>query len=310
MTAEPDFAGLPLDRPFTVATIGGTRRLVADAVRSGRFRQLLHGVYVSTELAATVEGRAACAGLVLPAGAAVSRRTAAWLHGVDARLPGEHKAPVRLECTVPTGLEPLSRRGLTCYAAPLDTEDVVEVFGVPCTTPRRTALDLLRWLPPHMGLGAADALAHLALVTPHELQQEVERWPGAPGIAKARALATLVEPLTESFGESWLRLRVVDAGFPVPRAQIELSDATGHVRFRLDLGWDDVKTGLEYDGHDFHASPDQQQHDAKRRARIQADHGWQVYGVTQAEVLGSSLRLERAIGGLLGMEPQLLRRRW
>ena len=186
--------------------------------------------------------------IVLPEGAAVSRRTAAWLHGVDARMPGEHHLPVRLECTVPTGVEPVSRLGMKCYAAPLDDSDVTEVCGAPCTTPRRTALDLLRWLPPHMGLGAADALAHLGLVTTDELRQEVERWPGMPGIAKARSLAGLVEPLTESFGESWLRLRVVDAGFPVPRAQIELCDAEGYVRFRLDMGWDEVRIALEYAG--------------------------------------------------------------
>jgi hypothetical protein len=161
-----------------------------------------------------------------------------------------------------------------------------------------------------MGLGAADALAHLGLVTRGGLREEVERWRRMPGIAKARSLAELVEPLTESFGESWLRLRFVDAGFPVPRAQIELMDDAGHVRFRLDLGWDDVKLAVEYDGLAYHSSPNQQRHDVLRRARIFDDHAWRVYGATQADVLGTSLGLERTVGGLLGTEPRILRRRW
>ncbi len=51
-------------------------------------------------------------------------------------------------------------------------------------------------------------------------------------------------------GESWLRLRIVDAGFPRPVVQIEVLDADGRCVYRLDLGWPDRRLAVEYDGQD------------------------------------------------------------
>jgi very-short-patch-repair endonuclease len=147
-------------------------------------------------------------------------------------------------------------------------------------------------------------------VTPDEVVRRVEGFPGCAGVRQARHLARLIEPATESFGESWLRLRVVDAGFPQPRVQIEIVDEAGYVVFRLDLGWDDVKVALEYDGEEFHSTPEQIRHDLRRRNELETRFGWRVLAVRKGEVLGSSLALERAIGELLSREPRIFRRRW
>lgn len=286
------------------------RRGVQDAVRRGELVQPLRGVFVGRDVELTTERRAQAVALVLPAGAAIARRTAAWLFGVDARAPGEHTVPVPMECVVPSGTEPLSRRGLHCYATPLTSGDVQEVGGVPVTTPLRTAVDLLRWLPPHLGLGAADALAHRGLLSVSQLVTEVERFSGGRGIAQARRLAEIVEPLTESFGESWLRLRLHDAGFPRPRAQISLRDSRGREVYRLDLGWPERRLAVEYDGLEFHGSPEQQDRDRWRRAAIATAFGWTAIGVSMAEVLGRSMTLENGVGELLGITPEVARRRW
>jgi hypothetical protein len=303
----------PKDRPFRLPPLQPSRserQAVTRALLTGELRQLFRGVFVPTQLELTVDVRCAAVSLVLPSGAAIARRTAAWLFGVDGRQPGEQDAPVALECVVPAGTEPLSRPGVRCYATPLDAADVGEIGGVPCTTPLRTCLDLLRWLRPHMGLGCADALAHRGLVSCEEVLVACERFAGGRGIAQARRLAGYLEPLTESFGESWTRLRMLDAGFPRPTAQIPVVGDDGRVVFRLDLGWPDRLLAAEYDGMEFHASAERQRHDARRREQLATRFGWTAIGVTGADVLGRSMQLERGFGELLGVEPAIGRRIW
>jgi hypothetical protein len=272
-------------------------------------RQVVRGIYLDSGLVDDLPTRAEAVARILPQGAAISRRTAAWLFGVDVRAPSELTTAMPVECTVPLGTEPLRRPGVRCFVAMLGP-DVHERFGVPCTTAVRTAVDLLRWEPPHLGLGAADALAKRGAVGVEELVAAVERWRHHRGVDKARRLAHLVEPLTESFGESWLRLRIVDAGFPRPSVQIEVCDRFGRIVYRIDLGWPERGIGVEYDGEEYHDAPEHRRHDLERRRRLEEAFGWTVVGVGRAEVLGRSLALERGIGELLGLEPKIRVRAW
>lgn len=247
------FDGEPFDRRRATDEGLGAEK-IRQLLRRGLIRPVIYGVYLDAAVPDDLASRGRCLALRLPPGAAVCRLTAAWLYGVDARMPEERTAPPVVECVAPLGREPVSRPGVRGYVASLAPRDLQEVGGVPCTTPLRTAIDLLRWLQPHMGLGTADALAFRGLVDPAHLRDEVERWAGCPGVAQARRLAPLVEPRAESFGESWLRLRIVDAGFPRPVVQIEIVGADGRVRYRLDLGWPDRCLAIEYDGEEYHAS--------------------------------------------------------
>lgn len=300
-------------RPFTIDDArrhGVSRFTVQQLHRAGVIRQILHGVYVEARLADDVVLRAQAIACVLPDGAAICRRTAAWLMGVDARAPGEHTQPPPLECVVPVGMEPVSRPGIACYVADLPPDDVVVIGRLPTTAPTRTAVDLLRWAPPFVGLAAADALAADGLVDRPAVMESVERWRGARGTAKARYLAALIEPRTESAGESWLRLRIVDAGLPRPQVQIEVCDERGRVVWRLDLGWREKRKAVEYDGTQFHDAAHQRAHDARRRAALERDYGWRVLGVNKGDVLGRSMMLEYAVGEMLGIEPKTRRRLW
>jgi hypothetical protein len=281
------------------------RRLVA----AGAVRHVLHDVYVDARVPDDVVLRARCLHLRLPDGAALSRGTAAWLLGVDLLPLARVDGPLPIECTVPRGCEPVTRPGVRCYVAPLDG-DLVLVQGLPCTSASRTAVDLLRWLPPHEGLALVDAMAAKRIVDAAALPAAVERFTGAPHVARARYLAAIVEPLTESPGESWLRLRLADAGFPRPQAQIPVPDAHSPGHYRLDLGWPKVRLGVEYDGEEFHDAPHQREHDERRRDDLQRRFGWTVLGVGKGEVLGRSMALEQTVGGLLGVAPGISRRRW
>jgi hypothetical protein len=301
------FDGRPVDRA-AAAAMGTTADDLRALVRRGAVRQPVRGVYLDAGVTEDLDVRAACLALKLPRGAAISRLTAAWLLGVDGRSPDERHQPLAVECTVPVGTEPVRRPGVRAYVAPLDG-DVELVHDVPCTSPVRTVVDVLRWRPPHMGLAVADALARRRLVDVDEVVLAVEAFRGRPGVARARYLAANIEPRSESYGESWLRLRVVDAGFPRPEAQVSVRVEDVEV-YRLDLAWPRLRVALEYDGEEHHSSREQRAQDARRRDDLELRFGWTLLAVGKGEVLGPSLALERAVGELLSLEPRITRRPW
>jgi len=122
-------------------------------------------------------------------------------------------------------------------------------------------------------------------------------------------MASLCDPLAESCGESWTRLRMLDAGFPRPVAQTPLG-YEGRAESRVDLGYPGLRVGVEHDGLAFHSSAVDLRLDAARRTRIRDEHGWTLLVVGRGDVLGRSLRFERALGEVLGQEPRIRRRTW
>lgn len=300
--------GKPFDRATALDLTG---RRPYRLVRDGRVRELLRGVYLDAAAPVTLQTRAAAALLAIPEGAVLCRGTVAWLIGIgDVRPPAQQYGPSLVECVVPRGRTPARRPGVRCYQAAIEAADIVEDDGLLRTTDLRTAIDLGRWSARPMALAALDAFAAKGFIDPAEALDALGRFAGHRGAAQARDLLRIVEPLTESFGESWLRLRVVDAGFPAPTAQVPIVDADGVLVYRLDLGFRKERAGAEYDGDEHHGSSAQQHADAVRRDRLLAEFGWNVVGFHRGHVWGTSMHLERAIGELLGREPQLARRRW
>lgn len=300
--------GLPFLRR-TAPQLTGRRayRLVA----AGQVREVLRGVYVDREAADDLPTRARSVALVLPEGAVLCRGTVAWLIGVgDVRLPGEQHTLPAVECMLPTGRTPVRRPGLRCYAAPMGPQDVVMQAGLPRTSNLRTAMDLARWLPRPMALAALDAMASRGLLDLDVAAGEIERFAGDPGVVQARELIAWTEPLTESFGESWLRLRILDAGFARPTAQVSVRDRRGRSVYRLDLGFEEAMVGAEYDGDEHHGSAEAQRADELRRHRLRREFGWTVVGFHRGHVWGRSMDVERVVGELLGVEAAIGRRRW
>jgi hypothetical protein len=285
-----------------------TGRRAHRLVTSGTVREVLHRVYVDAEAPDDLETRAAAAALVLPPGGVLCRSTVAWLRGMGRVWSLDEDALPPVECVVPAGQTPVRRAGLRCYGAHLRSADVVD-DGLPRTSDLRTVLDLARRLPRPMALAAIDSAAHLGLVQLEEAADALDRFAGHRGAAQARELISHGEPLAESFGESWLRLRILDAGFPRPVAQVPILQASREV-YRLDLGDPARRVGFEYDGEEFHGSSEAVREDEKRRRRLRRQFGWNVVGFHRGHVWGRSLALERAIGELLGMAPQIVMRRW
>ncbi|WP_369052736.1 hypothetical protein [Kineococcus terrestris] len=251
--------------------------------------------------------RAAALGELLPAGAALARRTAAHRHGFRLRMPHERTTDLPVECVVPTGRDPVRRSGVRSWTAALPGEDVELLDGLPTTTALRTCLDVARWETPPLGLAMLDRALRVGLLDPEAALQQLERQAGERFVARARRLLLLCDAGAESPGESWLRLRLADAGFPPPVTQV-LVPRRRRAPLRLDLGWPDRGVGVEYDGREHHEGAAAVAHDAARREELLA-LGWTVVGVHAGHVLGRSTELERGVGELLGLEP-VLRRTW
>jgi hypothetical protein len=270
---------------------------------------VLRGVLVDSRRPDDTATRRAALELVVPPGAVVARSTAAWVRGVDVTGVGTRGDPPVVECIVPPGRALPGRPGVRCHRLPLLADDVEQLGGVRSTTPVRTAVDLLFQLRRHVALAAVDAMAGAGMFTPDQLVAAVDRWPDRRGCAGARRLASSCEPGSQSFGESWMRLRILDAGFPRPVAQVPLG-SRDCVEYRLDLGYPWRRIGFEYDGLEFHSSAAELRHDERRRTRIREAYGWTVLVAGRGDILDRSLRFERAVGELLGRQPRTRRRTW
>ncbi len=179
----------------------------------------------------------------------------------------------------------------------------MEVDGIVVTTPLRTTTDLLRKLWRPYALAAADGMAHAGLVEVPEVVEAVGRLKGFPGIVQARSLAHLIEPLAQSAGESWQRLRLLDAGFPRPTAQHPVRMPDGSFRY-LDLAYPHLLVASEYDGREFHTMAADAEHDELRRALLSRLWGWRWANGDRESIFGTDPAFELRIGELIGIEPE------
>jgi hypothetical protein len=292
-------------RPFTTAQAhkrGWSRKLLEGAAADGRLRRLFRGVYVDARIPDSRSLRLDAIALVRPPGAIACSETAAWLHGVDTFKPSERFAleprfvvvHSTTRITVPTAL---------CRQANIADDDVMELDGIPVTTPVRTTSDLLRHLYRPYALAAADGFARAGLIDLHNLWEYVAKLKGYPGIVQARSLAVLVDGRAQTPGESWQRLRIHDAGFPPPVPQFEVVDHYGSQYF-LDLAYPDLLIGSEFDGKEFHTDERDRAHDLNRREHLTELYGWRWENADRSRLFGPDTSFEDNLGKLLGIEPR------
>lgn len=295
--------------PFTSAqapSLGLTTVRLRDALAARHVRREFRNVYVDSRVPDSRRGRLRAVALVKPDGAIACNETAAWLHGQNVFSPGKRHSFVP-SFVVPHGSTRIERPGVDCRQAIISTEDLDFIDGVHVTTALRTASDLLRRMYRPYALAAADAFVRASLVSADELQDYVARLKGYRGIVQARSLASIVDTRAESPGESWQRLRIWDAGFPLPDLQHEVVDDLGRIR-RLDLAYPEILVGSEFDGREFHTDPVHRFNDVDRRAYLSDVFGWRWCIGTRERLFGADDSFEHELGRLLGMEP--LPRRW
>ena len=176
----------------------------------------------------------------LPPTAAFSGLSAAWLHGLDV-------APCDpIEVTVPIGAGVSARSGMALRRAVLPKEDVVRIRGWRVTSMVRTLADLSARLSLTEAVVVADAALHLRKVRIEQLTARAAR--RRRGVRSLRRVISFAEPATGSPMESRLRMLLVLAGLPRPKAQVPIYDRWGRFIGRPDLYYEECKLGIEYDG--------------------------------------------------------------
>jgi hypothetical protein len=127
-----------------------------------------------------------------------------------------------------------------------------------------------------------DALARAIEIKPADVELLARRYAGRRGIARARQTVDLFDPGAESPKESWLRVVLIQAGLPRPQTQIPVFNEFGSAIAYLDMGWEDVKVAVEYDGEQHRSDRRQYTWDLRRLEMLQR-LGWTIVRVVAGD---------------------------
>jgi hypothetical protein len=93
-----------------------------------------------------------------------------------------------------------------------------------------------------------DALGNATRFDRAEVLAIVRRHPRARDVRRLLSALESYDARAQSPKETWLRLLLIDAGFPRPRTQIPVLGPDGYPRYFLDMGREDFMVAVEYDG--------------------------------------------------------------
>jgi hypothetical protein len=268
----------------------GTEALAAGTVTrrtlASQHEAVYRNVYIPKGLQLTAHTRAVAAWLWSGRRATAVGLSAAALYGtewIDPHLPAE-----------------LYRRngkpvdGIVIHRDELLDDEIRLVSDIPATTPARTAFDLGRRGRRTPAVVQVDALANATRLQSSDVYPLVERHRGVRGLVQLREVLDLMDGGAESPQETRTRLVLVDAGLPRPRTQIIVYGNFGGRKYaKVDMGYEDFKVGVEYDGElgvpparragGHWTNPQQYAYDIDRHAELLA-RGWVIIRVS-AEML-------------------------
>lgn len=258
--------------PFIGSEAVAAGELTKSELRT-KYERLFRDIYAPRGIALTPDVLAHSAWLWSGRKAVVAGRSAAAVLGaqwVDLR-------PVEL---IHMNRNPVP--GIKVRGDELAADEQTIIDGVPTTTAARTALDLACWYPINTAVVVLDALIRATAVPMSAVQTLVDRYPGRRGIRRARQSLALTDGGAQSPKETWLRLLIVSAGLPPPQTQIPVRDAHGSVIAYLDMGWEEIKVAVEYDGEQHRNQREQYVWDIRRR-EILDGAGWLVVRVVAGD---------------------------
>ncbi|GAB1815195.1 DUF559 domain-containing protein [Mycobacterium sp. MUNTM1] len=256
-------------QPFIGSEAVANGEVVKSALRT-HYMKLLRDVYVNPDAELTPLVRARAGWLWSRRRGIVAGLSAAAVHGAE-----------WVDVTAPLDLLHTNRNpspGLRIHSDRIEDDAVSLISGVPVTTPARTAVDLGCWYPLHDAVAAIDDLLRVTDCKVAEAQSLAERYPGRRGIQSARNAIGLADAGAQSPRETWLRLLLTRAGLPRAQTQIPVSDEFGDITYYLDMGWEDLKVAVEYDGEQHRRNRRQYTWDIRRRETLER-LGWIVIRV-------------------------------
>jgi hypothetical protein len=287
---------LPIDRPFTwqdARTAGLTFPALARLEDEGLLRNPIQGVYVAAQVKDDTTSRLACLRLVTPADAVLVDRHAGWAQGADMLLmPNEHLNAMPISMFLPAGRGRLRNKLTESGERAFLERDLTVVDGVRMTTPLRTALDLGRQRWPEPALTALDALHRLGFFTVPELVEEVARFKRMRWVTTLRQVAPHTDGRSQSGGETVVRWRWLNLPVPPPEPQVAVR-SDGRIAF-IDVGNDDLRFGVEFQGVEWHTGDTQEQHDLDRQSWLE-QAGWTIQPVWTPDVYGRNAPLDDLI---------------
>ena len=172
--------------------------------------------------------------------------------------------------------------------APLEVVD-----GRVATAPGWTAVEVARGLRRPRALATLDAALRSGTCDRQQLVVACASQAGRRGIVHVRELIPLAAAEAESPMESEARLIMIDHGLPTPELQFEIVDRSGRT-WRVDFAWPELKVAVEYEGFDFHSSPDDLRRDRQKRAALN-ELKWTVIGIVADDVRRRPYEMARLI---------------
>ncbi len=209
------------------------------------------------------------------------RIAAAWLwskrKGVISGLAASALHGARwIDHTVPIELNHPHNKSPAGVVARRDTllaREIVELHGMAVTSVVRTAFDLARRGPRGTALERLDALARATGFAAQDVLGVSDAHPRVRGRRRVPGLLDLMDVGAQSPKETWLRLVLIEAGFPRPQTQIPVLAPDGYPRYFLDMGWPQHMVAVEYDGEQHRTDPTQYRNDVLRAEYID-ELGW------------------------------------
>ncbi|OBK10211.1 endonuclease domain-containing protein [Mycobacterium asiaticum] len=260
-----------MEWPFLGAEALAAKAIPERAMRSC-YQSVYPGVYAPTGIELTAPQRAYAAWLWSRRRAVVAGNSAAALLGakwispsLDAELMHANRRPPAR---------------ITVHADKLLADEMSTVGIVPVTTAARTAFDVGRRTAHRLtAIQRLDDLAKASGLKIADVEVVAAQHPGARGLVRLRRLLPLVDGGAESPQETRTRIAIIDAGLPKPQTQIRVCDEYGDFVARIDMGYEKLRVGIEYDGRQHWTDPGQRARDIDRQTAL-SDLGWTIIRVS------------------------------
>ncbi len=211
----------------------------------------------------------------LPAAAAFSGFTAAWLHGLDV----EPCNPI--EVTLPRASRISRVAGVSLTRSDVCESEITRIHDLPTTSSTRAVADLARRLMLVEAVVILDMALHSRVVNLKQLTLWADAHPRYRGAGRLMRALELAEAAAESPMETRLRLLLVSSRLPKPSVQVPLYDDTGLFLARPDLYYPGKRLALEYDGGSRRRSL---VGDNRRQNRL-VDAGYRLLRFTAGDIL-------------------------
>jgi very-short-patch-repair endonuclease len=219
----------------------------------------------------------------------LDRTTAAWLwSGRQATVTGRAAAALHgarwVDPDIPIELNfanNRSPRGVITRRETLLVEELASGGDLPVTTVARTAFDLARRGTGRRGVADLDALANATHFSASDVLAVADAHPHLRGVRRLPSMLNALDAGAQSPRETYLRLDLINAGFPRPKTQIPVARPDRRWYY-LDMGWPDILVAVEYDGEHHRTSRTAYTIDVERQdylisvgwivVRVLADH--------------------------------------